>query len=639
MKSPKRSEDIEHSLEPNGGSKYWWQDGKTLAWLGAILAITFVCYWPALGSEFLRWDDPVYVTSNAYITHLSVHNITAMFTQPMVHPLTMLSLATNYAFSGLSPMPYHLTNVLLHLVNVCLTFFLARRLLAMDMYAALLTAFLFGIHPMHVESVAWVSGRKDVLFALFFLGAMLAYLAYLDRKSRRAYVLCLVCFILSLLSKPTAVILPIVLLLLDFLFSRPFSRGAILEKAPYFALSVVFGLITVDTLSDATITSMTHFSFIERVQFASYGFVTYLWKFFLPLNLSAFYPYPTEPEHYTLGFTLAPLGVLVLSAAAFWTLRHTRLVMFGFLFYAAGLVLTLQFVTVNFALMADRYTYLPYTGLALVIAAGLRHLLSQRQQLLYPICVGVSICVGVLGYLCFERTHVWRDGNTLWTDVIEKYPGRIAQAYSQRGQYFHDHEKPGEAIDDFRMALEIDPRNYDAQTDLAIMYSIVGQFAEGVANFGRAIEIAPERPEAYANRAAALMALLRNEDALIDLTRSIELNPMQTVAYENRAIVYTRKGQHDLAAMDFSELLARNPRDEFMLNSRAIAYSQVGRHAEAIADLTAAIEISPQTWEYYLNRSYARNTVGDRAGALADIKAATDRGANVNPEYLRSLQQ
>ena len=347
-----------------------WQQPKIMLLLLGILLLTFIVFWPSLQNGFTNWDDTYYVTQNTLIKSLSFEHLKDIFTtseRSLYHPFTMLSFALNYQIAELNPFTYHFTNLLFHLINTFLVFYFIYLISEKQIGTALITAVLFGIHPMHVESVAWVSERKDVLFTCFFLAAASTYWHYISSGKSKTYVFALLLFLASLLSKATAVTLPLVLLLLDYYKGRKLNMQLIIEKIPFFILSIIFGLLTIKYQSQGAIGDLDDFSALERIMFASYGFVMYALKFLLPFNLSAFYPYPAT-ENMPILFKIAPLLAVIMLALAAFSLKKTKVIAFGLTFYAFTVFLTLQFISVGGAVMADRYTYVPYIGLSFIIA-------------------------------------------------------------------------------------------------------------------------------------------------------------------------------------------------------------------------------------------------------------------------------
>src|SRR6185436_5019321 len=280
---------------------------------------------------------------NAIFTEASASNY---------HPLTMLSLAFNYAISGTVPFSYHFVNWLLHILNTALVFLFIYKISGKKVYVAAFASLIFGVHPMHVESVAWVSERKDMLYTFFFLLALLQYWRFLEAGKRSNVILCFVFFILSLLSKPAAVILPIVLLLLDYWKGRSFNWKMLVEKIPFFILSIIFGFITIKVQSSDAIVSFDIYPLWSRFFFASYTIMIYAARFFVPYPLSAFHPYPSVNE-LGLPVLLSPIfiiGLLIL----LWLKRKDKLVVFSLLFFIVNLLLVMQFISIGLTIVSER---------------------------------------------------------------------------------------------------------------------------------------------------------------------------------------------------------------------------------------------------------------------------------------------
>lgn len=272
-----------------------------------ILGLTAVAFLPVLKGEFLNWDDNQYVYENAMIR--SFANLKQLITEPLqgnYHPLTMLSLAFNYAVSEYNPWSYHLLNFVLHLLNTFLVYRLALKLSKQNYLIAFVTSLIFGVHPMHVESVAWVAERKDVLYSFFFLLGLNSYVKHLETKLKSDYLFSILWLALSLISKPAAVVFPLAMLTIDLFFKRKLSVALIIEKIPHFVLALIMGLLTfhAQTTIGATET-IAHFSLQNRFFFGCYSFMMYFLKFILPINQTPFYPYPSTTGALPIAYYLA----------------------------------------------------------------------------------------------------------------------------------------------------------------------------------------------------------------------------------------------------------------------------------------------------------------------------------------------
>jgi tetratricopeptide (TPR) repeat protein len=544
-----------------------------LAWPLAAVLITAVCLSPALKNGFVNWDDEYYVVSNALLRGPQWIGI---FTRPVVsnyHPLTVLSLAANYAISGTEPWSYLLFNLLLHLANTVLVFWFAWLLSDKKKWVALLTALLFGIHPMHVESVAWISERKDVLYTLFFLLSMIAYWKYLQTNRSNRYWACFLLFVCSLLSKPAAIVLPLVLLLLDYWKERPFTRRVVLEKIPFFLVGGLFAVITLKLQSVTAMTSLDLYPFWVRLFFASYAVTVYLAWFFIPHPLSAFHPFP-RPDH--LGWTiyLSPIFLLAL-IFLIWYFRKNRLVVFGLLFFLVNIMLVLQLVPIGFTIVSERYTYVPYIGLAFLVTMIVTRNVSAKRFI--PAAAGAVVVFSAFGFLSFKRTQVWKDSDSLWTDVINRYPNASL------------------------------PRGDRAQF-----------------NYGRAIMMEPTQAGPLFQR------------VIDDCTVVINHEKGGRSMYYMRGVAFSSLKQYENALADFNACLSINRDDNEALYERGtLLVNHYQKYAEALADFDRAIQINPQG-RYYLNRSICHYKLGELANAVADARIASQKGVAI-PENYRNI--
>jgi len=581
-------------------------------WLGAILALTFVVYFPTLDNGFTNWDDTHYVTANPLLAHPGARGV---LTTPLLgnyHPLTMWSLSLNYRLSGIEPGSYHLLNLLLHVANTALVFFFVWMLSGGRRWTSVVTSLFFGIHPMHVESVAWIAERKDVLFAFFYLIGLITYLRYLERRRLPWLGFTLLVFILSAASKPAAVVFPLTLLAIDLYRRRPLRLDLLVEKISFFAVSLAAGLLTLKAqISAEAIVDL--WNPFERVLIASKGTLLYVGKLFVPVHLSALYPYPAaEGKGLGAEFYVAFALLAILLPAIVYLNRRNRPVLLGLAFFFINIVLVLQLLTVGGAVIAERYTYLPYIGLFFALAWCLddrpgaapsrfpwRYLVAASFLLLLPLSV----------YQTWTRCDVWKDSDSLWSDTIRKFPN-AARAWNFKGVTLAE----------------------QARYDSAYVY------------FDRAIEVMPNYSQALNNRAAMRIRRGDPAGALADVSRAIALNSTYRDAYENRAITYSMLGEREKSIADNRralELEPRNPGNPQMSADIGDVLQQLGRHGEAIPAYDQAIrgvpDNDPRLGSYYLSRSGAWSALGDRGRALADAQEAARRGTPVDSLYLKGL--
>jgi len=400
---------------------------------------------PSIFNDFVNWDDEAYILDNVLIQELSLRQIGHMFTTLEVegnyHPITLLSLAIDYAIGGGAPLPFHFTNFLLHLLNtfLCGYFML---LLTGKQRVALVGMLLMGIHPMHVESVAWISSRKDVLYAFFFLAGLISYLFYLKKKpQRRLYLsLTILFFILSLLSKSMAITFPLVLMLID-VWKKPAPIARLIRpKIPWLLLSLAFAALTYySQAAGAALEFVPDRHPLNTPFIVSYSLLFYLVKSLMPLQLAAFHPYPGEltgmlPFYFYLSFLI----LIALSGLIWIKRKRYPALWWGMSFFVLNLLAVIQLVPVGQVVAAERYTYIAYVGIFFILGFGVNEMWEQSKKLASwqrgsLMVLGLTV-TSLLIFQSFQRAKVWKNGDTLWSDVIEKYPHDFC-AYGCRGNY------------------------------------------------------------------------------------------------------------------------------------------------------------------------------------------------------------
>ncbi|MFI5164428.1 MAG: tetratricopeptide repeat protein, partial [Bacteroidia bacterium] len=475
----------------------------------------------------------------------------------------------------------------------------------------------FGIHPMHVESVSWVSERKDVLYVFFFFAGLIAYLYYHKSKKIVWYLCTLVLFILSCLSKAMAVVFPIILLLIDYLIkiksTLPLTNKSTawwkqknsIEKIPFFLISLGFGILAYNVQQGESIPDTQVFTFIQRIGFASYGAIMYLVKLIVPFKLSALYPYPAADGISLISY-LYPFILLCLIAVVYFFMRKEKALVFGLLFYFVSVALVLQFITVGRAIIADRYSYLSSIGLLFAAAHLINLSWEKKHNILtpfkYPLAGIILTGAIAFSYLTYARTQVWMNSETLWTDAINKDPERCDLGYLNRGAIFSMKQDDNKALLDYNKALEINPTYAKAYYNRANIYYKSGQDDLAMADYNKSLELDPALASSYYNRALIFFKRGQDDLAMADYNRSIELNPGYAKAYNNRGVIYLKRKQNDPALADFLKAISLNSSiPNFWLN-RSMSENALGKKEEARVDVIKAQQMGMQVDSSYLNQ-------------------------------------
>ena len=611
-------------------------------WLPLLVALlTAAVFAPAIHNGFTNWDDPEYVLENQLLRDLSpsgIQSIATTFVDGNYHPLTVLSLALDFHASDLHPAGYHRTNIVLHVLATLAVYGLIL-LLTGSVELSAITSLFFGIHPLHVESVAWISGRKDLLYGLFYFLACGSYVLWVRRGQARYLAAALGCFLLSLLSKGMAVTLPLSLIAIDFYLRRVPSKRTWIEKAPFLVLSMIFGVIAI-LAQKKSVQEFSTYPWYERVLVAFHGIAAYLVRAVAPIDLPAFYPYP--PGHaIPVTFFLAPLLTALLITGIVRSAKGDRTFAFGALFFLINIALVLQLVPVGSAALADRYTYVSYAGIGLVLAAGSRRLRGMgfaRGQAL-----GLAATVLVAGAFVAwmvaarERVKVWKDDVTLWTDVLARYPD-LPMAYAHRAWFYQQDGARARAMADVERALAIDPRDGQALTTRGTLFYLSGDYERAFHDLDLAVRLRPGSASAVGNRGAVLLALEHPDAAIADFDHAIALNPWSTEAYLNRALAHGVKREYARVIPDLDVAIRYQPGNPQAFLWRGVAKLELGDPTGALADDDEALRLAPRFGEAYFARSNVYERMGRYDDALRDALLARAAGYAVSDTTIARLR-
>lgn len=567
--------------------------------LAAILLLVTAVYLPLRNAEFTNWDDQIHVTGNAKVHTLTWDSALEHFrphTEYMYHPLTMLTYALEWKIGGGSPAVFHLFSLLLHLVNVLLVYRLILRL-SSDRSIALIVALLFGIHPVNVETVAWISSRKDLLYSLFFLAGLELYGKFRAGESRwLSYAGVILVFILGLLSKPTMVVFPVALVLMDWWSNRAWDRGVFLEKLPFFLISIGFGIFTMQLSNSDTdvVTIISLYDLRHQVLMVSYAAVFYLGKLLLPIGLSAMYHYPAVVDGMLpLQYYAAPVLLGSIAAFLIYFGRRHRYLLFGAGLYLLPLLLILQVLPFNnTSLVAERYAYISSVAVLFVLVLTVKKLL-ERFGSADPFWRATTVTsMTLLMFLYIGGTAIrvaaWKDSISIFTSVIERDPN-VWIAYANR------------AIDRIKLTAYT-----DALTDA-----------------NRAIELHPTRKALNALRGNVLFFLKRYDEALVDLDSVTFSGKAKPNDYYNKGSVFYYLEEYDSAKAYFRMAMDRNP--TFAPSYMGYGLIELNMRKDAAASLKyfdSAIVLDGTQWDAYYFRASAFHILGRPREALDDISRA-----------------
>ncbi|NTW31758.1 MAG: tetratricopeptide repeat protein [Bacteroidetes bacterium] len=638
----------------------------------AVLVFTALLYAKALTNGFATWDDDCYILQNPYIRDFSLNGIKSIFTtfyNANYHPLTTLIYLFEYNYFGLNPFPFHLLSVLLHLLNTWLVFKFVEQLSGKKI-TSLVVSLLFAIHPMHVESVAWVSEQKDVLYSLFYLLSLLLYLRYLKlcfsanntiipdvNKSKRTkyYIGTLLFFTFSLLSKSTAITLPVLLIALDIYKGRKINAKSLIEKIPFIILSVFFGILAILSQQSVINDFFFSFSYIQKVFLFTYTIAFYIVKLIAPFNLSAMHYYPDIhggifPWQYYASLPLILFIALLLIRRISKVFKKSGIkkeIIFGILFFLITISVTLQIVNVGFALTAERYTYIPYIGLFYIAGQWISGILEKHKKIKYSKVRNTVIAVFSVFAIMFTcqtwyRIGVWKDGEILFTDVIKNNPD-MYHCYWIRGNIKYGKADYQGALEDYNSALKYNPKHFCIR-NRGYVRNKLGDFKGAIEDMNFAINSDSTIAETYNIRGMAYYGLGNIKSAILDYSKAILLNPKYAEAYNYRGAAYYVSGDIKSALPDYNKAIQLYPEYAEAYNNRGAAYCGLDNTKLALADFDKTILFSPKYAVAYDNRGVLKTKTGDINGAMKDINMAISLAPDnpktfCNRAYIKIIQK
>ncbi len=585
-----------------------------------LAAITLVVFGRTLGHDFIDYDDPVYVRDNPPVAHgLTLDGMRWAFTHVHSsnwHPLTWISHMVDCQLYGLNPAGHHLTNVLLHAATAILLFLLLRRLTGFLWRSAFVAA-VFAIHPLRVESVAWVAERKDVLSGLFFVLTLLAYARYAQRRSnahraapgsapaadsrgmRRDYAVALGFFALALMSKPMVVTLPLVLLLLDYWPLRRFSAAGggdrlgqlVLEKMPFAALSAAACIVTLAAQHAARL-SLDRVSLPLRVGNAVMSYATYIGQMFWPSRLAVLYAFLAKnvrPAEVALS-----LGLLGGISAAAWILRRQRpYLTAGWLWYLIMLVPVSGIVWVGTQAHADRYTYLPQIGLYIMLTWTAAEFVARWPERRRLVAGGAVVVLGALMVKARTQTGYWRDSETLWTHTLACTAENVI-GHDHLGNAFIRKGELDEAMVHYRTAVQLDPNYAQAHYNLGGALLKKEQVDAAIAEYETALQLDPAYVDAHNNLGNALLAKGRVNDAIAEYQSALKWKPDIAIGHVNLGNAFARSGRLNEASTEYREALRLDPAIAEAHYNLGKILLQKGEENEAFTHYQRAIELKPE---------------------------------------------
>lgn len=655
-----------------------------------LLAVaTLAIYLPVRNHEFIHYDDDTYVTDNPHVlSGLTIENIKWAFTTPHgsnFHPLTWLSHQLDCSLFGKTPGPHHLINVIFHIANTLLLFVVLNRM-TRRIWPSAFVAALFALHPLHVESVAWVAERKDVLSTLFWLLTMLAYARYAERPNLTRYLLTLAVFALGLMTKPMLVTLPFVLLLLDYwplnrlVLRKPpdspkMSKTGIInyqlsiinafaEKLPFLVLTAISSIITfIVQQKGGSVPSFASLGWKSRLTNAVVSYLAYIAKMIYPARLAVLYPHPAG------GIPVARaviFGVLLLLTTAFFLYharRHKYLAL-GWLWYLGTLVPVIGIVQVGVQAMADRYTYVPLIGLFLIVAFGATDLLKNLPAKKYILAASAFLVLTTLTVATSFQLKYFKDGFILFDHTLAVTENNYVM-HNNYANVLNDLDRPAEAVEHFKEALRFLPDSFEVHNNYGNALKKLDRIDDAIHHYQKALKLNPRAYLTHYNLALALVAKgqydqaiehykiyfgpdfendahydiatrLASEgklaEAIEQYEKALKFTPDRVEALSNLGYAFAQKGEHSRALEYYQKALAADPNDIITHGRMALTLASIGRYDDAIEKCRIVLKARPDDTEMHTNLGILLQ----HQGKLDEAITCYRRALEIDPNFQKA---
>jgi tetratricopeptide (TPR) repeat protein len=603
-------------------------DWRAIACALAIAAAAVAVYAPVRDNTFVNFDDASYVADNAMVQRgFSADGVRWAFTTGHAgnwHPVTWLSHMADAEWFGPGPRAPHVTNVVLHVLSALLLFRLLVSLTG-ALWRSTVVALLFAVHPLHVESVAWVAERKDVLSAVFWMLTLLAYVSYARRGGVGRYLIVVAAFAIGLMAKPMLVTLPVVLLLID---GWPLRRTAhtpvsrlLAEKVPLLAMSAASSVVTFLVQRESgAVRSLDALPFVARAGNAALAYVIYIAKTIWPVHLAAIYPYPSGPRIPWLA-SAAALILVVVTMAAIRLRRRAPYVTTGWLWYLVTLTPVIGLIQVGSQPWADRYTYLPSIGLFVAVVWASGEIVKDRRATLAAGAIAIA-AIAALAVTARAQVLVWRDSVTLWTHAAAVTRDN-ARAHTNLGHALALSGRLDAALAEYETALRVRPDLAEAHNYLGLALFDRRDATGAISHYREAVRLRPAFTLAHNNLCMALGATGDLDGAIAACTEAVRLDPRFAAAHGNLGVALARAGRLDDALREFRVVLDLQPESATAHLNLAAALVDADRPAEALAHFVDALRIDPANARAHHDYGQALSALGRDDDAIVQLAEAS----------------
>ena len=579
-----------------------------------LSVLVVVVYLKLFSASFISWDD-----GDVLLNNKDVHSFDfkAFFTNYYVGnyaPIAMISFAIDWLIFKGNATGHHAMSLLFHMVNSVLVYYLATLLLK-DKLKSLLCAVVFCFHPLQVETVAWVSAKNNLVYSVFFLSGLICYAKFIIQDVKKYYIFALCLFIVSVLSKPSAICFPIVLILLDYLLKVKLDfKSVVLNKIPFAIVAIILGLATIYTRTEDKFINQNHaYAIHERIGYAGYAILQYIYKFFIPINLSVIYPYPqNKTVSLIMGYSIIVL--FVFGCFKLYKSKH-KMALYGLLFFVANLVLVLQFVPFGEVLTADRYMYLPIIGLSLALIS----FFTVTEKYLKILFVTVVL---VFGSLTFLRASVWKNSISLYSDILKKYPHSFVALNSLGAEYMLT-KNYDLSLRYLNAAINENTNYYKGYYNRGLLFAQTERIRDALKDFDKAIDL-KQYPKAYIARANVFYVLKDFPKAMSDAETVLKTDVNNPKANYVLANCYDDLNQLEKALVYYNKTISVNSDNPLYYMRRAILYGKMQQFESCLQDLDACTNMDSNYAEAYYWKGVVK--VNMKQNPCSDLKKAFDLG-------------
>ena len=616
--------------------------------ISSLLVLTTIIAFEQIRHNQFVYDDLLYITRNPPVIHgLTADSIHWAFTATYAsnwHPVTWLSHLLDCQLFKLNPLWPHLENLLFHIVNTLLLFWILKRITG-SLWRSGFVAAAFALHPVHVESVAWIAERKDLLCGLFWMLTMAAYVRYARRPAIGRYLLVIIFFVLGLMSKPMIVTLPFVLLLLDYWplmrleklqpyvvnqrdnqYKKASIRFLVAEKLPLFILAAASSLITfIAQSSSGSMDILERMPFTARAANALISYTAYISKMIYPTHLAVMYPH--QGADFVLWYALVSLGIVTLITILAVSLgRRKPYIFLGWFWYLVTLLPVIGLVQIGRQAMADRYTYLPSIGFFIMVTWGAAELAAKRRFLRLGLGISAVIVIALFTISTRKQIEYWHNNFTLFERALKVTGDNPAMLYNM-GVVMETEHQPDLAMICYRNVLKLKPNHFEAHNNIGNILVLRGDIDDAVAHIRRALEINPEYPQAHNSLGTVLLAQGNLSEALVHFRRAVELMPGSVEMRHNLASVLQAQGKFDEATTQYRKVLQLNP--DYLLSLNALARILITNPNPELRNADQAVQLAERA---------AKLTRYQNSGVL-EILAAAYAAAGQFDNAVTTIQQ